>query len=139
MKMCEENLKLNGFSTETNKLFTQDVTKFLRNTTELPYDIVILDPPAFAKKKQDVIPACKGYKEINRQAIQKMPKGSILLTCSCSYHVDEELFQKVVFGAANDANRSVKIISKHRLSPDHPINLYHKEGNYLKSLVLYID
>lgn len=139
MKMAEENLKLNGFCNNTNKLLTEDVTKFLRQSTNLAYDIVILDPPAFAKKKQDVISACKGYKEINRQAIQKMPKGSLLLTCSCSYHVDEELFQKVVFQAASDAKRSLKIISKHRLSADHPINLYHREGNYLKSLLLYID
>jgi len=139
MKMAEENLRLNGFSKERNKLLVEDVIKFLRETTDLPYDIVILDPPAFAKKKQDVISACKGYKEINRQAFKKMPKGSLLLTCSCSYHVDEELFQKVIFQAASDAKRCVKIISKHILSKDHPINLYHKEGSYLKSLLLYID
>ncbi len=137
--LAKNNLLLNGFDPEKNKLFAEDVLKFLRESTSLPYDIVILDPPAFAKKKQDVISACKGYKEINRQAIQKMPAGSLLLTCSCSYHVDEELFQKVVFQAATDAKRGVKIISRHRLSADHPINLYHREGDYLKSLLLYID
>ncbi len=138
-ELTKANLILNGFDPEVHKPLTEDVTQFLRNATSLPYDIVILDPPAFAKKKQDVIQGCKGYKEINRQAIQKMPKGSLLLTCSCSYHVDEELFQKVIFQAALDAKRSVKIISKHRLASDHPINLYHPEGNYLKSLLLYIE
>ena len=139
IELSKDNLLLNKFDNEANKLMTDDVTKFLRNAASLPYDIVILDPPAFAKKKQDVMNACKGYKEINRQAIQKMPAGSLLLTCSCSYHVDEELFQKVIFQAANDAKRSVKIIGKHRLAPDHPINLYHPEGSYLKSLLLYIS
>ncbi len=138
LELVKSNLLLNKFDPEINKIINEDVTKFLRSAPSLDYDIVILDPPAFAKKKQDVSGACKGYKEINRQAIQKMPSGSLLLTCSCSYHVDEELFQKIIFGAASDANRSVKIIGKHRLSPDHPINLYHPEGSYLKSLFLYI-
>lgn len=138
IELTKKNLLLNGFDPEQNKLLTEDVTKYLRAAPSLPYDIVILDPPAFAKKKQDVIQACKGYKEINRQAIQKMPAGSLLLTCSCSYHVDEELFQKVLFQAAFDAKRSVKILSKHHLASDHPINLFHPEGNYLKSLLLYI-
>ena len=138
-ELTKANLLLNQFDPEINRCITEDVTQFLRSATSLPYDIVILDPPAFAKKKHDVMNACKGYKEINRQAIQKMPTGSLLLTCSCSYHVDEDLFQKVVFGAASDANRSVKIISKHRLAADHPINLFHPEGNYLKSLLLYIS
>lgn len=138
LELAKANLLLNKFDPEINKLITEDVTKFLRFTPSLDYDIVILDPPAFAKKKQDIIQACKGYKEINRQAIQKMPQGSLLLTCSCSYHVDEELFQKVIFQAALEAKRSVKIIAKHRLASDHPINLYHPEGGYLKSLLLYI-
>ena len=138
IELAKANLLLNKFDPEINKLIVDDVTKFLRTTPSLPYDIVILDPPAFAKKKQDVMNACKGYKEINRQTIQKMPAGSLLLTCSCSYHVDEDLFQKVIFQAAHDAKRSVKIIGKHRLAADHPINLYHPEGSYLKSLLLYI-
>ena len=139
IEMVKANFLLNGLDTEKNNIITDDVTKFLRSATSLPYDIVILDPPAFAKKKQDVIPACKGYKEINRQAMQKMPPNSLLLTCSCSYHVDESLFQKVLFQAASDANRQIKIIGRHILSPDHPINLYHPEGSYLKSFLLYVQ
>ncbi len=138
IELTKANLLLNNFDSEINKCIVQDVTKFLRAAPSLDYDIVILDPPAFAKKKHDVMQACKGYKEINRQAIQKMPAGSFLLTCSCSYHINEDLFQKIIFGAASDAKRSVKIIGKHRLAADHPINLYHPEGDYLKSLLLYI-
>lgn len=100
--------------------------------------MVILDPPAFAKKKDDVSQACRGYRDINMAALRGMPERSILLTCSCSYHVDEALFQKVLFQAAREAKRDVKIIGKHRLSIDHPINLYHPEGDYLKSFILYV-
>jgi 23S rRNA (cytosine1962-C5)-methyltransferase len=100
---------------------------------------VILDPPAFAKKKDDVADALRGYRDINRLAISKLPPGSLLLTSSCSYHVDERLFQKVVFQAALQSGRAVRIIGRHRLAPDHPINIYHPEGDYLKSLLLYVE
>ena len=103
------------------------------------YDLIILDPPAFAKRQKDVIPACRGYKDINRIALQKMPPRSILLTSSCSYYVDESLFQKVVFQAAVEAGRVTKIIGRHELAIDHPINLCHPEGDYLKSLLLYVE
>lgn len=132
--LCDRNLGLNGF--EGNSI-AADVFEYLRKS-ELNYDLVILDPPAFAKKKGEVDGACRGYKEINRVAMQKMPKGSILLTCSCSYHVDEELFQKVLFQAASDAGKDVRIIGKHRLSVDHPINIFHPQADYLKSFILYI-
>jgi 23S rRNA (cytosine1962-C5)-methyltransferase len=99
---------------------------------------VILDPPAFAKKKKDIIPGCRGYKDINRIAMKKMPEGSLLLTCSCSHFVDAELFQKVLFQAAIEAGREVQILSGHELALDHPINLSHPEGDYLKSFLLYV-
>lgn len=118
--------------------FAEDVFKFLREK-ELDYDLIILDPPAFAKKKSDIMQACRGYKDINRLALSKMPKNSILITSSCSYHVDEKLFQTVVFQAAVEAKRKVRIIGRHHLAPDHPINIYHPEGEYLKSLVLWVE
>ena len=105
----------------------------------LDYDMIILDPPAFAKKKQDLPQASKGYREINYQALSKMPKGSFLLTCSCSYHVDEELFQTLVFQAAKKAGRFVQVLSRHILVKDHPVNLFHPESHYLKSLFLYVS
>lgn len=137
MMMAKRNLELNGFDAEKNRCITADVFNFLRENS-LDYDLIILDPPAFAKRQKDVVQACRGYKDINRVAMQKMPANSLLLTCSCSYHVDEALFTKVVFQAAVEAGRTVKIVQKHHLAPDHPINICHPEGDYLKSLLLYI-
>lgn len=134
LELAKENFALNGFKGE---VFQEDVFEFLRSH-DLNYDLVILDPPAFAKRAKDVVMACRGYKEINRLAMQKMPSGSILITSSCSYFVDEKLFQQVLFQAASEAKRKVCILEKHRHASDHPVNLYHPEGNYLKSLVLSI-
>lgn len=135
---ADENMVLNGFDSKNNQFFTADVFEFLRQNP-LEYELVILDPPAFAKKKQEVVSACRGYKDINRVAMQKMPKRSLLLTSSCSYHVDESLFQTVVFQAAVEAKRTVKILGRHRMAADHPINICHPESDYLKSLLLYIE
>ena len=137
IKRAEENFKLNNFRGQFG-FIVDDVFEFLR-AKELNYDLIILDPPAFAKKKNDIIKACRGYKDINRLALQKMPVGSVLITSSCSYHVDEKLFQTVVFQAAVEAGRKVRIIGRHHLAPDHPINIFHPEGEYLKSLVLYVE
>jgi len=138
MRMAERNMELNGLSAGVRNYYAADVFNFLRERP-LDYDIVILDPPAFAKRQKDIVPACRGYKDINRVAMQKMPKGSLLLTSSCSYHVDEQLFQKVVFQASLEAKRSVKIIGRHRQAADHPINICHPESDYLKSLLLYVE
>lgn len=134
--MARVNMGLNQF--KHCNFYCEDVFSFLREKP-LDYDIIILDPPAFAKRQKDVIQACRGYKDINRVALQKMPKGSLLLTSSCSYHVDEALFQKVIFQAAREANRKVRILQRHQMAEDHPINIYHPEGEYLKSLLLYVD
>jgi len=138
MEQAMKNVSLNGFQAVPNSFRAADVFEFLRKEP-LDYDIVILDPPAFAKRQKDVVAACRGYKDINRIAMQKMPPGSWLLTCSCSYHVDEELFQKVVFQAAVEAGRMVRIAGKHIMAPDHPVNICHPESDYLKSLLLYIQ
>jgi 23S rRNA (cytosine1962-C5)-methyltransferase len=136
--VCRKHFKLNRLAEADNQFICADVFQFLREHS-LNYDLVILDPPAFAKRQKDIIPACRGYKDINRLAMQKMPSQSLLLTCSCSHHVNDELFQKVVFQAAAEAKRNVRLIGKHRLASDHPINLFHPESDYLKSLLLYID
>lgn len=135
---AEENMLLNGFSSSLYRFFAEDVFHFLRENP-LDYDLVILDPPAFAKKQKDIVAACRGYKDINRIALQKMPKRSFLLSSSCSYHVNEALFQTVVFQAAIEAKRTVKIIGRHRMAIDHPINICHPESDYLKSLLLYVE
>ncbi len=128
----------NNFDPEKHQIFQEDAFEYLRSQP-LDYDIVILDPPAFAKKLADVERALAGYREINRQAIHKMPSGSILLTCSCSSYIDQELFQKVLFQAALEARRNVRILGRHIQALDHPTSLYHPEGAYLKSLLLWID
>lgn len=136
MKMASSNMEINGM--KDHKFFTEDVFQFLREH-ELNYQLIILDPPAFAKRKKDVISACRGYKDINRLALQKMPPCSFLLTSSCSYHVNADLFQKVVFQASVEAKRVVRIIGMHRTASDHPLNICHPEGEYLKSLLLYVE
>lgn len=138
LKSAEQNVLLNQLDVAKHSIHAVDVFEFLRNR-ELNYDVVVLDPPAFAKRKKDIVTACRGYKDINRIAMQKMPAGSFLLTCSCSYFVDKELFQKVAFQAAVEANRVVKIVHRHQLAADHPINICHPEGDYLKSLLLYLE
>ncbi len=138
IEAAKQHVSLNGFNAKDQGFYCEDVFAFLRQQ-ELSYDLVILDPPAFAKKQKDVIPACRGYKDINRLAMQKMPPHSLLLTCSCSHHVSEELFQKVLFQAALEAKRQVRIVGRHRLAPDHPINLFHPESQYLKSFLLFIE
>jgi 23S rRNA (cytosine1962-C5)-methyltransferase len=137
ISLAKRNLTLNGFSGDENRLVVADVFEFLRR--ELPaYDFIILDPPAFAKKKADIVPACRGYKDINRLALSKIGPRGLLLTLSCSHFVDETLFQQVIFQSAAEAGRGVRVIQRHRLAYDHPINLFHPESEYLKALLLYV-
>lgn len=138
----KENFLLNNFNiNDKNKyeFLSIDVFKFLRDKKNLNYDIVVLDPPAFAKSKKDIQKAAKAYSEINRLAMSKMPKESFLLTCSCSYHISFDTFQNIVINSAKNANKNIKIIQKHRLAKDHPINGFHKEIDYLKSLLVYLE
>ncbi len=136
--LAKRNFLLNGYSEEANGFFIEDVFELLRRR-ELPYDFIILDPPAFAKKKTDVIQACRGYKDINRLAMQKILPQGLLLTFSCSHFVDEALFQKVIFQAAAEAGRRVRLLQRPHLAYDHPVNIYHPESEYLKSFFLYIE
>lgn len=137
LELAKANAELNAFS-DRHSAIEADVFEFLRQY-QLPYDLIILDPPAFAKKRQDVPAAMRGYRDINRLAIEKAQPGSWLLTCSCSAHVDEALFQKIIFQASLKAKRSVRILQKHRQGADHPTSVFHPESEYLKSLWLYIE
>jgi len=136
--LAQENFELNGLPADAGVFFTADVFQFLRDP-ELDYDFIILDPPAFAKRKTDVVQACRGYKDINRLAIQKVRPQGLVMTCSCSHFVDEKLFQQVVFQAAGEAGRRVRIIQRHRQALDHPVNIFHPETEYLKGFLLYVD
>lgn len=136
--LARENFQLNGLPDESGRFITADVFDFFRQP-DLDYDFIILDPPAFAKRKSDVIQACRGYKDINRLAIRNVWPGGLVMTFSCSHFVDERLFQQVVFQAAREAGRRVRILQKHRQAIDHPVNIYHPETAYLKGLLLYVD
>lgn len=138
MNLCKRNVTANGFSHDHCRFLEEDAFAFLAKAP-LDYDLIILDPPAFAKKRGDKEQASKGYREINLQALTKMPKGSFLLTCSCSYYIDEALFQTLIFQAAKKTGREVQIISKHIAALDHPVNLFHPESHYLKSLLLFVN
>jgi 23S rRNA (cytosine1962-C5)-methyltransferase len=136
--LAKESFELNSLAAEAGFFFVADVFNFLRQPG-LDYDFIVLDPPAFAKRKSDVMAACRGYKDINRLAIRQVRPGGLIITCSCSHFVDEALFQKVVFEAAAEAGRSVKIIQKHRQALDHPVNIFHPETAYLKGFLLSVD
>jgi 23S rRNA (cytosine1962-C5)-methyltransferase len=132
-----ENTLLNHIPLSQHEVIKSDVFDDLKNLKQ-PFDIVILDPPAFAKKRQDVNDACRGYKDINRRILETMPPNSYLLTCSCSHFIDEDLFQQVVFQAAVEAKREAVICSRHIQASDHPVSIFHPEGKYLKGLLLHL-
>ncbi len=136
LALAEKNAAENQ-GTERAQFAKADVFEFLRRDSKT-YDFVILDPPAFAKKKADIVPACRGYKDINRLALMKTNPGGLLLTASCSHFVDRKLFEQVIFQAAVEAKRDVRVLSAHRLAPDHPLSVFHPEGNYLKSFLLAV-
>ena len=129
-----QNLKKNGFDRDRFDWVREDVFEFLRKDGT-QYDLIILDPPAFCKSRTQIQQAARGYKDINMFALKKVAPGGLLFTFSCSGHISPDLFQKIVFGAAKDAGRDVRIIKKTGQPFDHPVNIYHPEGEYLKGLL----
>lgn len=138
LDLARRNFALNGLPLEGNAFIVDDVFGFLRGPDAV-YDMIILDPPAFAKKRADVVRAGRGYKDINRLALRKTAPGGLLLTFSCSYFVDAALFQQVIWEAAVEASRRVRILGRHRLAYDHPVNIFHPESEYLKGLLLHVE
>jgi 23S rRNA (cytosine1962-C5)-methyltransferase len=136
--LARENFRLNGLSEDSGSFIVGDVFEFLRQS-DLNYDFIILDPPAFARKKTDVVAACRGYKDINRLAIQRVRPRGLVMSFSCSYFVDEHLFRQVIFQAAREADRPVRILQKYCQPFDHPVNIYHPETEYLKGFLLYVE
>jgi 23S rRNA (cytosine1962-C5)-methyltransferase len=140
LEQAKKHMELNGVEASKFSAHAEDVFNFLRRRPyPHNYDFIILDPPAFAKRSSDLEPAKKAYTDLNRLALQALPAGGLLLTCSCSYQVDTEIFQTLIFHAARQAKRSVKILQRHRQALDHPVNLYHPEADYLKSLLLWVE
>ena len=130
-----KNLVRNGFSPEQHPILTANVFDYLRETEET-YDLIVLDPPAFAKSRKDVDRSARGYKEINLQAARRLREGGFLATFSCSNPIDTALFEKIVLGAVRDAGRTAQFLRLLGPGADHPVNLAHPEGRYLKGLLL---
>ncbi len=137
VELSEINAQLNGFG-ERHSVFAIDVFDFLKKTEE-KYDIIILDPPAFAKHLSAVENAMIGYRNLNTEGFKRVKEGGILFTFSCSQVIDRVLFRKLVFQAAAQAKRKVRIIHQLSQGPDHPVSIYHPEGEYLKGLVMVVD
>lgn len=128
------NFELNGLDPKLHEFVREDVFEYFRRCNEY-FDLIVLDPPAFAKSKSDVDKSARGYKDINLQALRKLKPDGLLFTFSCSSYVSPDLFQKIVFGAAKDARVKLQIIRKTSHPVDHPISIYHPEGEYLKGLL----
>jgi 23S rRNA (cytosine1962-C5)-methyltransferase len=135
--LARANVQLNGFPEDRHYAVEADCFDYLR-TMPTDFDLVILDPPAFAKSKQALDQAARGYKDINRVALQRMASGSLLATFSCSQHMDGALFRKVLFSAALDAGKQVQVVHTFHQPFDHPIHINHPEGEYLKGFLVHV-
>ena len=138
IELTDRNIAMNFGSDPRHTSFTADAFSFLDNIRDR-YDLIILDPPAFAKHRDALHNALQGYRRINAKAFSQIRPGGILFTFSCSQAVSREQFRLVVFSAAAQSRRSVRILHQLTQPADHPVNIYHPEGEYLKGLVLYVE
>ncbi len=129
------NFSLNGLDPATHRFEEMNAFDFLHKEKER-YDLIILDPPAFVKRRNHLKKGARAYQEINRMALKLLSSEGLLLTCSCSAHVSWDLFQKILFTAAKESGRYVSIVGKFSQPVDHPVSIYHPEGEYLKSFLL---
>ncbi len=136
--LTDENVQLNFPGDVRHQAFAEDAFKYLDRMGE-QYDLIILDPPAFAKHRDALRNALRGYTKLNAKAFEKIRPGGILFTFSCSQVVTKDNFRNAVFTAAAQAGRSVRILHQLTQPGDHPVNIYHPEGEYLKGLVLYVE
>ena len=139
VSLTRDNVRLNFGDDAPHEAFAEDAFKYLAEMKDGAYDLVVLDPPAFAKHRGAIKNALRGYQKLNARAMEKMPEGSILFTFSCSQAVSKEQFRLAVFSAAAQVGRRVRILHQLTQPADHPINIYHPEGEYLKGLILYIE
>ncbi len=133
---CNENVALN-FPHAPHCGVTRDAMPYLSNCSKT-FDIMVLDPPAFAKNHNSLQQGLKGYKTINQRALERIAPGGWLFTFSCSQAVSREDFQTMLFTAATNAHRDVRIVRRLSQAPDHPVSVYHPEGDYLKGLLVYV-
>ena len=139
MHMVDRNVALNGFDASRHTGYCTDAIDFLKNAPEGKYDLMIVDPPAFAKHRGVLKNALRAYQRLNAAAIARIAPGGLIFTYSCSQVVDKESFALAVFSAAASVGRSVRILDRLNQPADHPVNIYHPEGEYLKGLLLYVE
>ena len=139
MAMVDRNVALNSFDSSRHGSFCGDAMEFLKNVPEGKYDLMIVDPPAFAKHRGAVSNALRAYQRLNASAISKVAPGGLIFTFSCSQVVDKEQFALAVFSAAAQTRRGVRILDRLNQPADHAVNIYHPEGEYLKGLLLYVE
>lgn len=139
ISIADQNVDLNFGDDPRHKSYSEDAFRFLNEIPQDKYDLIVLDPPAFAKHRGAVNNALQGYKKLNHSAFEKIAKGGILFTFSCSQVISKEQFRLAVFSAAAISGRKVQILHQLTQPADHPINIYHPEGEYLKGLVLYVE
>jgi 23S rRNA (cytosine1962-C5)-methyltransferase len=135
LALAEQAWAANGLPEGSARFVCADVFEFLRAERE-PFDLVILDPPPFVRRRRDVTSGLRGYKDVNLQALRRLAPGGWLITCSCSQHVDRAAFRDVVAAAAADAGRAVSLVAEAGHPVDHPTALPHPEGEYLKVSLL---
>lgn len=136
--LTDDNVRLNFPDDTRHTSYAEDAFKFL-SAMDTPYDLIILDPPAFAKHRSALKNALIGYRKLNAKAFEKIAPGGILFTFSCSQAVSREQFRLAVFSAAAQSRRKVRILHQLTQPADHPVNIYHPEGEYLKGLILYVE
>ena len=139
MAMVDRNIALNGFSQSQHTSFCADAIEHLASVEDGKYDLVIVDPPAFAKHRGALKNALRAYQRLNARAIEKVAPGGFVFTFSCSQVVDKEAFALAVFSAAASSGRRVRILDRLNQPADHAVNIYHPEGEYLKGLMLYVE
>lgn len=139
MSMVDKNVALNGFAPELHTSYCADAIDFLKKAPEDAYDLMIVDPPAFAKHRGALSNALRAYQRLNAAAIGKVAPGGLVFTFSCSQAVDKEAFALAVFSAAAQTGRKVRILARLSQPSDHPVSIYHPEGEYLKGLLLYVE
>jgi 23S rRNA (cytosine1962-C5)-methyltransferase len=136
--LTRKNLELNGFDSHLHACYAEDTFDFLKDKQN-EYDLIILDPPAFAKHRDARHQAVKGYQRLNAEAMRAIKTGGIIFTFSCSQVVDRQLFYDTVVSAAIQAGRQIKVLHHLSQPADHPVSIFHPEGEYLKGLVLYVS
>lgn len=139
LSIAEDNVLLNFQGENRHTVSSEDGFKYLSDIPQDKYDLIVLDPPAFAKHRGAINNALQGYKRLNHLALTKIAPGGILFTFSCSQAITKEQFRLTVFSAATLSGRKVQILHQLTQPADHPINIYHPEGEYLKGLVLYVE